>query len=107
VAAKFVVYKGTDGYFRWHLRAATGGIVASSGERYRTKGAAEKGIQSVKDDAPVADVVHQTVFRRSTAPINAQRQPRTAHQVAMDKQRWLKEFARQRRQPPLNPNRRL
>jgi uncharacterized protein len=44
---------------RWHLRASNGEIIASS-QGYKSKAAAEKGIDSVKANAPGATVVDNT-----------------------------------------------
>ena len=58
MAAKFEVYKSTskDGGFRWRLRARNGELVAS-GQKYTTKAACKKGIQSIKRTAAKAEVV--------------------------------------------------
>jgi uncharacterized protein len=47
------------GQFRFHLKAANGEIIAAS-QGYETKASAEKGIESVKTNAPGAPVVDQT-----------------------------------------------
>jgi uncharacterized protein YegP (UPF0339 family) len=47
MAAKFEIIKGKSGDLRFHLKAANGEIIAS-GQGYKTKAAAEKGIESVK-----------------------------------------------------------
>jgi uncharacterized protein YegP (UPF0339 family) len=44
------------GNSRFHLKAANGEIIAAS-QGYETKAAAEKGIESVKTNAPGATVV--------------------------------------------------
>ena len=58
MAAKFEVYKSTGktGGFRWRLRAANGEIVAS-GQSYKTKAAAKKGIAAVMRAAGKAEFV--------------------------------------------------
>lgn len=60
MAAKFELFKDKSGDFRFHLKAANGEIIAS-GQGYKSKGAAEKGIESVKTNAPGAPVVDNTV----------------------------------------------
>jgi hypothetical protein len=59
MAAKFELFKDKSGDFRFHLKAANGQIIAS-GQGYKTKAAAEKGIESVKTNAPGAAVVDLT-----------------------------------------------
>jgi hypothetical protein len=56
MAAKFEVYKDAKGEFRFRLKAANGEIIAS-GEGYTTKAACLNGIESVKKNAPVAEIV--------------------------------------------------
>lgn len=56
MAAKFEVYKDAKGEFRFRLKAANGEIIAS-GEGYKTKAACLNGIESVKKNAPVAEIV--------------------------------------------------
>jgi len=55
VAAKFVLKKGTTGKFHFNLVATNGQVIASS-ESYESKAAALNGIDSVKKNAPVAEV---------------------------------------------------
>ena len=59
MAAKFELSKDHAGKFRFHLKAATGEIIAAS-QGYETKANAEKGIDSVKTDAAGAAVVDLT-----------------------------------------------
>jgi uncharacterized protein len=59
MAAKFELFKDRGGDFRFHLKTANGEIIAS-GQGYKTKAAAEKGIDSVKTNAPGASVVDNT-----------------------------------------------
>lgn len=47
------------GKYRFHLKAANGEIIAS-GQGYKSKEAAEKGIESIKTNAPGAAVVDNT-----------------------------------------------
>jgi uncharacterized protein len=59
MAGKFVVKKDKAGQFRFNLVAGNGEIIASS-EGYTTKAAAEKGIESVRRNAPDATIDDQT-----------------------------------------------
>ena len=59
MAAKFEIFKSKSGDFRFHLKAAKGEIVAS-GQGYKSKAAAEKGIESVKTNATAAKVEDHT-----------------------------------------------
>ncbi len=56
--AKFEVYKDASGQFRFRLRAAKNEIIAVS-EAYTTKAACMNGIQSVKTNAPIAEIEDQ------------------------------------------------
>ena len=47
---KYEIFKDASGQFRFHLKAGTGEIIASS-EAYMSRDGAEAGIQSVKDNA--------------------------------------------------------
>ena len=58
-AGKFEINKDKAGKYRWHLKAANGEIIAAS-QGYDTKASAEKGIESVKTNAPSAKVVDLT-----------------------------------------------
>jgi uncharacterized protein YegP (UPF0339 family) len=57
--AKFEVYKDSQGEFRWRLRAANGEVIAS-GEGYTSKEGCLNGIESVKKNAPSAEIEDQT-----------------------------------------------
>ena len=59
MAAKFVVKKGSTGKFRFNLVATNGQVIATS-ESYETKASAVNGIESVKRNAPNAEVDDQT-----------------------------------------------
>jgi uncharacterized protein len=59
MAAKFEISTDKSGKFRFHLKAANGEIIAAS-QGYETKANAEKGIESVKTNAPSAAVVDLT-----------------------------------------------
>ncbi len=58
MAAKFELYKDKKGEYRWKLLATNGQVIAV-GEGYTSKDAAKKGIESVKKNAPAADVVEK------------------------------------------------
>lgn len=45
---KFEVFKDKAGEYRWHLRAANGAILATSGQGYKDKAAAQHGIELVQ-----------------------------------------------------------
>ncbi len=51
--------QGQSGRYRFHLKAANGEIIAS-GQGYKTKASAEKGIEAVKASASAAKVVDLT-----------------------------------------------
>jgi uncharacterized protein YegP (UPF0339 family) len=61
MAAKFEIYKGKIGDFRWRLTHTNGQIIASSSEGYTTKVNAINGLKSVKENAPNAPVEDRTV----------------------------------------------
>jgi uncharacterized protein YegP (UPF0339 family) len=46
--AKFELYKSPNGEYRWRLRATNGQVIATGGEGYFSKAAAQNGIESVK-----------------------------------------------------------
>jgi uncharacterized protein YegP (UPF0339 family) len=54
VAAKFELYKSSNGEFRWRLKSGNGQIIATSGEGYTSKAGAANGIDAVKRDAGAA-----------------------------------------------------
>ena len=60
MAAKFDLYKDAKGEFRWRLIAPNGEIIAT-GEGYKSKDGAKKGIESVKKNAPKATIQDKTV----------------------------------------------
>ncbi len=53
---KFEIYKDAAGKFRFRLRAPNGEIIAT-GEAYTSKDSCQKGIESVKTNAPKAQIV--------------------------------------------------
>ena len=59
MAAKFVLKKGSTGKFHFNLIATNDQVIATS-EAYESKAAAINGIESVKKNAPVAEVEDQT-----------------------------------------------
>jgi uncharacterized protein YegP (UPF0339 family) len=61
MAAKFEIYRGKIGDFRWRLTHTNGQIIASSSEGYTTKVNAINGLKSVKENAPNAPVEDRTV----------------------------------------------
>lgn len=56
MAGKFELYTDAAGKFRFRLKAGNGQVIAV-GEAYESKSAALNGIESVKKNAPDADVV--------------------------------------------------
>ncbi len=52
---KFEIYKDKAGEFRFRLKAKNGEIIAVS-EGYKTKTSCENGVQSVKKNAPEAEI---------------------------------------------------
>jgi uncharacterized protein len=59
MAGKFVLKKGSGGKFHFNLVATNGQVIASS-EMYETKASALNGIESVKKNAPDAEVDDRT-----------------------------------------------
>ena len=59
MAGKFVVKKGNNGKFHFNLVASNGQVIASS-EAYESKSSALNGIESVKKNAPGAEIDDQT-----------------------------------------------
>ncbi|MBQ9625844.1 MAG: YegP family protein [Treponema sp.] len=57
---KFEIYKDKAGEFRYRLKASNGEIIAS-GEGYTTKQSVKNGIESIKNNAPEAQIVDKTV----------------------------------------------
>jgi uncharacterized protein len=56
MASKFQLYTDGKGEFRWRLVASNGQTIATSGEGYKAKESAKAGIESVKKNAPVAEI---------------------------------------------------
>jgi uncharacterized protein len=59
MAAKFELYKSSNGEFRWRLKSGNGQIIATS-EGYTSKSGAQNGIDAVKRDAAAATTDDQT-----------------------------------------------
>ncbi len=59
MAGKFVVKKGSSGKYHFNLVAGNGQVIATS-EAYESKSSAMNGIDSVKSNAPSAEVDDQT-----------------------------------------------
>ena len=59
MAGKFVLKQGSTGKFHFNLLASNGQVIATS-EAYESRESALKGIESVKANAPAADVDDQT-----------------------------------------------
>ena len=55
---KFGMYVDNAGEFRFRLKATNGEIIAAS-EGYKAKESCENGIQSVRENAPVAEIVEE------------------------------------------------
>ena len=53
---KFEMYADAAGKCRWRLKAANGEIIATS-EGYESEASCKNGIESVKKNAPIAEVV--------------------------------------------------
>ncbi|WP_327119813.1 YegP family protein [Nocardia sp. NBC_01730] len=60
MAAKFEIYKDKSDKYRFRLKAANGEVIAV-GEAYESKAACKNGIESIKKNAPAADIVDQTL----------------------------------------------
>ncbi|CQH58545.1 UPF0339 family protein [Halobacterium hubeiense] len=54
--ATFEIYEDEVGQYRWRLVHDNGNIIADSGEGYASKQKARQGLDSVKENAPDADV---------------------------------------------------
>ncbi len=59
MTAKFELYTDARKEFRWRLVASNGQAIASSGEGYKSKDSAKAGIESVKKNAPIAEIVEK------------------------------------------------
>ena len=54
--ATFQIYTRKDGEFSWRLKSGNGQTIATAGEAFTTKAAAQNGIDAVKKDAADAKV---------------------------------------------------
>jgi len=61
MAAKFEIYRGKIGDYRWKLTHTNGQIIANSGEGYTSKANAINGLNSVKENSPRATIEDKTV----------------------------------------------
>ncbi len=59
MAGKFEVYQDKGGDYRFRLKASNGQTIAT-GQGYTTKAACLNGIESIKKNAPEAEVVEAT-----------------------------------------------
>lgn len=55
--ATFELYKRKDGEYSWRLKSSNGQVIASAGEGFSSKAAAQNGIDAVKKGAADAKVV--------------------------------------------------
>ena len=53
---KFQIFQDKSGEYRWRLKAANGQIIATSGEGYKAKADAERGVQIVQQNATAAKI---------------------------------------------------
>jgi uncharacterized protein len=56
MAGKFELFVDKGGHYRFNLKASNGQVIASS-EGYNSKASALNGIESVKNNAPTAEIV--------------------------------------------------
>ena len=57
MGAKFELFADKAGQWRWRLRHTNGNIIADSGEGYASRQKCKQGIESVKQNAPDAEIV--------------------------------------------------
>ncbi len=57
MAGTFELYTDPKGEYRWRLKASNGQTIASGGEGYTSKANAKAGIESVRKNAPDAEIV--------------------------------------------------
>ena len=73
MAGKFVLKRSNNGKFHFNLQAGNGEIICSS-EMYDSKASAERGIESVRMNAPEAaldDRTNQSMSPKPKAPAKA------------------------------------
>ena len=56
---RFTVFVGADGKFYFHLKAGNGEIICQS-QGYASKQSALNGIESIRENAPKAEVVDES-----------------------------------------------
>jgi len=61
---KFEIYQDESGQFRFQLKARNGEVVAS-GQSYKTKAGAKKGIRAVRKAAVESETVDLTVIPKA------------------------------------------
>ena len=66
MGSRFEIYKDDSEKYRFNLRAANNQIIVQS-EAYNSKQGCVKGLESVKKNAPIAEVEDQTVFNKKQA----------------------------------------
>lgn len=55
--ATFELFEDREGQWRWRLRHGNGNVIVDSGEGYTREEEARRGLESVRRNAPDADVV--------------------------------------------------
>ena len=60
MAAKFEMYNDKTDKYRFRLKAGNGEVIAV-GEAYESKAACKNGIESIKKNAPAAEIVDRTM----------------------------------------------
>lgn len=65
MTAKFEIFKGKIGDFRWRLIHTNGQVIATSGEGYTTKVNAMNGINSVKENVATASIEEKAAIKES------------------------------------------
>jgi uncharacterized protein YegP (UPF0339 family) len=89
---RFEWYKDTRGHFRWHLKAANGNVIASSGDKYyTTRDAVLQAIQQVKTSVADARAIQTTATLVPSVPQNDWL---TQHRKIMEKQARLNALSR-------------
>lgn len=87
MAGTFEVYKDARREFCWRLEAGHGQAITTSGESYITRGAWLNGIDSVKSNAPDAELDGQTGGPPTWVSLAATYQPTTRHGASKSFQR--------------------
>ena len=54
---KFEIYVDASGKYRWRLKAVNGQTVATGGQGYASERSCREGIESVKKNAPEAEII--------------------------------------------------